>query len=166
MNDPNLRPVSLRSSRRRTGRTPRWTRATFVLVAAALTAACSSTRPPPADPFAGGRSPARDGVRRHTVSLEVGCEGCDIQYWVGPERSNAGASSTWRRRLDLTPLQPTAIRLSATPRRAGAPVRWVRIVVDGEVVAESTCSACGDRTAAMLGDSRTTVSVETEIPLR
>lgn len=138
-----------------------WHRVAVLLVLA--TAACSP-RPLPADPFAGGRSPVREGVRRTQVRLEVGCEGCDVRYWVGPEATNARANRSWSKRLDLTPLMRTAMRLSATPREAGRPIRYLRIIVDGDVVAEGTCSACGDRTAAILSDDRTTVTIETTIP--
>jgi len=128
---------------------------------------CVACTPPPgpADPFSGGVSPARDGVRQYTVRLEVGCDYCVITLNVGPDRETRSEQQVWSRRLSVTPLQPTAIRLSATPVEDGRSVRWVRIWVDGELVAEDGCRDC-DATAEVLSRDRNTRSAETVIPRR
>ncbi len=140
-----------------------------LVVAAALAATLLTSCTPrlgPADPFSGGRSPAREGVRRHIVRLEVGCDYCRIRYFVGAESFDETNRQVWSERLDLTPLIPTAIRLSATPMEDGKPIRWTRILVDGEVVAEDGCNNCRDATAEALSNDRRTMSVETTIPRR
>jgi len=100
------------------------------------------------------------------VKLEVGCDYCRIRYFVGAESFDETNRQVWSERLDLTPLIPTAIRLSATPMEDGKPIRWTRILVDGEVVAEDGCNNCRDATAEALSNDRRTMSVETTIPRR
>jgi hypothetical protein len=68
--------------------------------------------------------------------------------------------------MTFTPLMPMAIRLSATPEPDGRPIRFLRISVDGEVVAEVGCRECEDRTTELTRSDRTTRSIETVIPPR
>ena len=117
------------------------------------------------DPFAGGASRSRSGVREYRVRLEVNCDGCRIQYWVGPGAADAGADQLWSQQFTLTPLQPTPVRVLATPREGGGTVRYVRIFVDGEIVAERGCPDCRDATAEVLTTDRGTVAAEVVVPL-
>lgn len=133
-----------------------------------LATALASCTPPrqAADPFSGARPSSREGVRQYRVRLEVGCDNCTVQYWTGPNSRQESANQVWSRNLTFTPLMPMAIRLSATPEVDGRPVRYVRISVDGEVVAEVGCNECEDRTTELTRRDRTTRSIETVIPPR
>lgn len=128
--------------------------------------ASCTPRPLPPDPFSGGGSSSREGVRQYRVRLEVGCDRCTIQYWAGPDSRQDSGDQVWSRHLTFTPLMPMAIRLNATPDLDGRPVRYMRISVDGEVVAEVGCDECEDRTTELTRTERRTRSIETVIPPR
>ncbi|MEM7415481.1 MAG: hypothetical protein AAF389_08305 [Gemmatimonadota bacterium] len=129
-----------------------------------LLTACTP-RPGPPDPFAGGASARRDGVRVTRVRLEVVCDGCSIRYFVGSNSTQASADQVWSHSLNLTPLIPTAIRLLATPTVDGKPVREMRIWVDGDVQASMGCSSCRDGTNEIINTDRSTKTIEVVIPL-
>lgn len=145
-------------------RRSRW----LALVSAAALGACITSctpRPRAGDPFAGGGSGTRTAGRSYRVRLEVNCDLCLVQYWVGPTTRDASADQLWSRTLSLAPLQPTSVRLQATPAEGGRSIRYVRILVDGEVVAEQGCSDCRDATAEAFSNDRSTVAAEVVIPL-
>jgi hypothetical protein len=82
------------------------------------------------------------GSRNFRVEFEVGCANCLIVYTAGHESSSHQASATDRiwsrsRSIDLWPSEELSLRLVATPRAGGSPVRFVRILVNREVVATS-----------------------------
>lgn len=135
------------------------------LILTAGLAACTPPRPA-ADPFSGGGSSSREGVRQYRVRLEVGCDNCLVSYTLGPNTQQESSSQLWRRNMTFTPLMPMAIRLSATPDPDARPIRFLRISVDGEVVAEVGCNECEDRTTELTRRDRTTRSIETVIPPR
>ena len=123
--------------------------------------ACAS-RSGPRDPFAGRGSPARQGVHNYRVRLDVACDRCLISYSIGPENERLQASRAgWRRSFRRRPLIPEAIRLTASPSPGGLAARFVRILVDGEVVAVADCE-CDPAAQASAGFQRT-LSVETVI---
>jgi len=126
-------------------------------------AACTP-RPGPPDPFAGVASSKREGVRQYRVRFEVACDHCSISYMVGPSATSAKGRQVWSRNVTMTPLQRTALRLTATPEEDGRPIRYLRISVDGDVVAEQGCGNCRDGTVEVLDRSYTTMSVEAIIP--
>ena len=121
---------------------------------------------------------ARGRPTRLPVRPDRAAEGCDRSGFAsrsgattapsptcsGRMRRPDSADQTWSRTLTLTPLQPMAVRVTATPERDGRPIRYVRILVDGDVVAEQGCNNCRDRTAEVLDRSHTAVSVEAIIP--
>lgn len=67
-------------------------------------------------------------------------------------------------RVGLTPLQRTALRLTAAPEEDERPVPGVRIIVSGDVVAEQGCGSCRDGTTEVIDTNRQALSVETVIP--
>ena len=73
-------------------------------------------RPGPPDPFAGVVSSSREGVRQYRIRFEVACDYCSITYMVGPTAKSAKGRQVWRQNFTMTPIQRTALRLSATPR--------------------------------------------------
>ena len=114
---------------------------TLAAVALALAASSCTPRRTSRDPFAGAEGTRREGVRSFQVRLEVGCDRCLIRYDLGPSQASdvAGRGDiVWSRRFERYPLQPEAIRLTATTGREGGPLSFVRIYVDGEVVARET----------------------------
>lgn len=125
--------------------------------------ACTPPAGPP-DPFSGGLSPAREGVRTYRVRFEVACDHCQITYMIGPQATHARGEQVWSENLRLTPLQRTALRVTAAPEEDGRPIRYMRIIVDGDVVAEQSCGTCRDRTSELIEADRTPMSVETVIP--
>ncbi|NNL30424.1 MAG: hypothetical protein HKO77_05345 [Gemmatimonadetes bacterium] len=135
----------------------------FVLLFVAVLAQCTTSRRPPADPFAGGGGASGGGVSSYEVVLEVACERCRVSYQVGPRGEQDVATGSWRQRMRLRPLQRTAIRLTATGHENGGSVRGVRIVVNDETVAEAGCGAC-DATATHLGNPQQSFTVETVVP--
>lgn len=133
------------------------------LALACLLATCTTAgRAPSSDPFAGEGSTTQRG-RTYRVTLEVACESCRVNYQVGPRGQQASARGMWRENLRLGSLQRTAIRLTATAHEGGTSVRGVRILVDGESVAEAGCAAC-DPTSERLGSAGRSFTVETVIP--
>lgn len=121
-------------------------------------------RPGPADPFAGGVSSSRQGVRQYRVRFEVACDDCSITYMVGPNATHAKGDQVWSRNVTLTPLQRTALRLTASPEEDGRSIRYLRIIVDGEVVAAQGCGNCRDGTVEALEQTYQSMSVEAVIP--
>lgn len=136
-----------------------------VLGAVVLLLSSCTPRPGPPDPFAGGASARREGVRVTRVRMEVVCDGCSIRYFVGPNSTETSSDQVWSHSLNLTPLMPTAIRLLATPTVDGKPVREMRIWVDGDVVASMGCVSCRDGTNEIVNTDRSTKSIEVVIPL-
>jgi len=61
-------------------------------------------------------------------------------------------------------MQRTAVRLTAAPETDGRPIRYVRILVDGDVVAEQGCGNCRDGTVEAIELTYEPMSVETIIP--
>jgi len=91
----------------------------------------------------GSGSQARPGgSSTFHIEFEVGCAGCMIVYSAGFESSSHQADETDRiwsrsRSINLWPSEELPLRLVATPRAGGSSVRFVRILVDREVVASS-----------------------------
>ena len=83
---------------------------------------------------------------------------------VGPNASSARGEQVWSRNVTLTPIQRTALRLTAAPETDGRPIRYVRILVDGDVVVEQGCGNCRDGTVEALEQTYTAMSVEAIIP--
>lgn len=94
-----------------------------------------------ADPFTRGSSAGpREGVKTYRVRIEVACDQCLIQYWLGPQRVSVTpgpADQIWSRRVSRYPLQREAIGVRASTGLEGGEVVFVKIYVDGDVVAEA-----------------------------
>jgi hypothetical protein len=140
-----------------------WTTRATILVLSGCAAACTP-RPASPDPFAGVVSSSGEGVRQYRVRFEVACDRCSINYMVGPNAASARGEQLWSRNITLTPMQRTAVRLTAAPETDGRPIRYVRILVDGDVVAEQDCGNCRDGTVEAIELTYEPMSVETIIP--
>lgn len=120
----------------------RWSRGALRRVAGVAAAlAVVGCAPPPGDPFAapddsrGGEAPAA-----HQVRFEVSCDECRVAWSLGARSGGASASEAlWSRRVPLRvdPDGSVIARVLAAPTRGRGPVSWVRIRLDGELLAEA-----------------------------
>jgi hypothetical protein len=71
------------------------------------------------------------------VRFEVSCDRCSINWMVQNQTGTEQERGTWSRTV-LVYVEPggSVATLSASPSRGAGSVRWVRIRVDGELVAE------------------------------
>lgn len=98
----------------------------------------------PSDPF-GSAGAGGEGSRSYLVLFRVSCDACSIRWSVGPEVGAVSDTALWhhRERVAVLPGQPTVARLTAAPMPGAKAVSWVRISVDGEVVAEASSDGSG-----------------------
>jgi len=90
------------------------------------------------NPFQGptGRNTG-DPAQRHLVRFEVSCDYCAVAWNVQEQSGSESNRGLWSENVYVY-VDPggTQASLRATPSQGSAPVRWVRIRVDGEIVAE------------------------------
>ena len=142
--------------------TGRHTGASFLaLLGSCLILVSCATRPqsPFDDPW-GER--AREAGTFHRVRFEVMCRQCMISWRVGMEGETLEERRTWSHAVYAYPHAGEAFAtLSATPIPGSGPVGWVRIRVDGKIVAEEKND---EGTGGDPGTPLRTLFVETSIP--
>jgi len=105
-----------------------------ILPALALVA-CS---PRVQNPFQGSTGRNRgDPTQRHLIRFEASCDYCAVSWNVQAQSGSESNRGLWSQNVYVY-VDPggTQASLRATPSQGSAPVRWVRIRVDGEIVAE------------------------------
>jgi len=102
------------------------------------------------DPFQDATTAPRQGEEGggselHRVRFQVSCGGCNVNWSVGFDSGSASESDLFSQVVSVRLFrnETTPARVFAIPDRGGADVRWVRILVDGEVVAEAEASPGG-----------------------
>ena len=98
----------------------------------------------------------------YRVRLEVQCRQCMISWRVGMEGETLQERRTWSHAVYAYPDAGEAFAtLSVTPIPGSGPVSWVRIRIDGKIVAEEKND---EGTGGNPGSPLRTLSVETSIP--
>lgn len=132
----------------------------LVAILVALTA-CAGTSS--RDPFAVGEgSSAGAAAPNHFVRFEVSCDTCVIRWSVGGRGGGVRDEALWSERVAVTASaeSPRTARLTAAPTAGARGVSWIRISVDGEVVAEARDESASGRERDPTGS----VTVTTRVP--
>lgn len=103
-----------------------------------------------------------DGPRRYRVRFEVKCDQCTIQWAVGPYNGTDTDRGLWSHRaaVILSPGDRTTASLMASPVPGSDAVSWVRVRVNGDVVAQ----ASSDSPRAFRPATPGPLTVEARIP--
>lgn len=107
----------------------------LVLAAAAAFAACAHPAP---TPFGSAEVAARTmGGEGRSVRFQASCDECVLSWSVGDRSGSVQDRALFSRtvRVSLRPGETREVSMNAAPVQGS--VRWVRITVDGAVVAES-----------------------------
>jgi hypothetical protein len=98
------------------------------------------------------------------VRFQVSCGDCNVSWQAGTQRGGGVEGGVWGKNVVvyLQEGETTVARLDASPTPGGRGVSWIRISVNGKVVAEAT------REATVQGGSGSLrpLTVETPIPPR
>ena len=137
-----------------------WARLLALLGSGLILVSCATRPQNPFDASWGGR--VGDSAIPHRVRFEVSCRRCMISWRIGMDGETLQEQRTWSHAVYAYPqMGETYATLSASPIPGAGPVSWVRIRVDGRVVAEEKY----DEDAGMSArTSLQTLSVETSIP--
>ncbi len=142
-----------------TGGKPR-VRFLALLGSALILVSCATRTQNPFDASSGGK--AGDSAVRHRVRFEVVCRECQIAWRVGMGGETLTDRGSWSHSVTAFPrMGDTYASLSASPTPGAGPVSWVRIRVDGKVVAEAKND---EETGVIDSNSRQSLYVEATSP--
>ena len=137
-----------------------WVRFLALLGSALILLSCATRTQNPFDASGGGK--AGDSGVRHRVRFEVVCRECQIAWRVGMDGETLTDRGSGSHSVTAFPqMGDTYASLSASPTPGAGPVSWVRIRVDGKVVAEAKND---EATGVIDSNSRRSLYIETTIP--
>lgn len=92
------------------------------------------------DPFVRTGDSSKVGPgERYRVAFDVSCGICMVSWQVGPFNGRADVARSWSHSLwvSATPTSNTLASITAIPASTEGSVSWVRVAVDGKMVAYS-----------------------------